>query len=377
MSELRVTIEKIKAIDEHPNADRLELATVLGWQCVVEKDLYDVGDMVVYFPVDVILTEELEALIFGPDPKIKLKKSRIRTIKLRGAISQGLVVPLSLITPVFSVLGTEGKNIAKELGVTKYEPVPSGGLKTSGGQQKKARECNPAFKKYTNINHLKNYPGALEGEYVYVTEKIHGTNFRCGYVPITGNTFQRFWKRLKSKFTDGGIIDGYEFVFGSHNVQLKDRSEAFHSKGFIEKNVYFRIVEKYDFKNKLKPGEVLYGEIYGGNIQKNYNYGMGPNVDLVVFDIMRHGEYVDFSTVLRKCLVMGFSVVPVIFAGKFDSTLNLHDLVKGPSILCPEQPVREGIVVRPQHETEAYMGRKIFKYVSPDYLLLKGNSEFH
>jgi len=379
MSELRVTIEKINKLDVHPNADRLELATVLGWQCVVQKGLHKEGDLIVYFPIDVILTEQLEAAIFGPDSKVKLKNSRIRTIKLRGAISQGLVVPLSVIenfVPKSSIIGAESLNIAKELGVTKFEPKPSGGLKTSGGQQRKARECNPNFKKYTNINHFKNYPKALEGEVVIITEKIHGTNFRAGYVPITGNFFQRMWKKLKSKAVDGNIKDGHEFVFGSHNVQLKDRSKTFYKEGLIEKNVYVKMVDKLDLKNKLNAGEVVYGEIYGSNIQKNYNYSMGSEIGLVVFDIMVDGKYSDFGHVMNRCGAMGLSTVPVLDIIPFNKD-SIESHVYGPSELDPFQEVREGIVIRPLFERESYMGRAIFKYVSPNYLLLKGNTENH
>src|ERR1019366_9382616 len=118
MSELKVTVEKIKSISPIPGADFLELVGVLGWQCVTRKDAFKIGDSVVYIPIDSVLPEKLEAVIFGPDSKVKLSKHRVKTIKLRGAVSQGLVVSRELLNIVWT---TEGFDLTKILGVTKYE----------------------------------------------------------------------------------------------------------------------------------------------------------------------------------------------------------------------------------------------------------------
>jgi len=377
MSELRVTIERINKLESHPNADRLDLATVLGWQCVVQKDLYEEGDLIVYFPIDVILTEELEAAIFGTDSKIKLKKSRIKTIKLRGAFSQGLVVPLGVVKSFIpDLIEKEGKNIAKELGVKKFEPKTPGNMRTTGGQQKKKKDINSNFKKYTSINHLKNYPKALEGEKVVISEKIHGTNFRCGYVPISGGFFTRTWKRIKALFSGGQKYRGYEFVFGSHNVQLSNKfKKTFYTDKMVEKNVYYQAVEKYNLKDKLALGDVLYGEIYGAGIQENYNYGLKDEIKLIVFDIMSHGKYLSCGVAKTICSNKGLDFVPIIEEAMFSSEL-VEKHVSGPSLLSPTQKIREGIVVKPVVEKSSYMGRMVFKFINPAYLL-KDNTEYH
>src|SRR5574340_1044228 len=91
MSTLKVEICEIKSVEPHTNADRLEMVQVLGWFCVTGKGNFKPGDKCIYFPIDSILPESVETTLFGPDSKIKLSKSRIRTIKIRGNISQGMV----------------------------------------------------------------------------------------------------------------------------------------------------------------------------------------------------------------------------------------------------------------------------------------------
>ena len=117
MSELKVEVCKIVSIKEHPNANKLELAYIggeNGWQTCVVIDNYRVGDKVIYIPVDSILPMDIEKILFGEDSKIVLKKSRVRSIKIRGAISQGMIAPLESLglSPNLKV----GVDIAKKLG---------------------------------------------------------------------------------------------------------------------------------------------------------------------------------------------------------------------------------------------------------------------
>lgn len=106
------SIETITALRPHSNADRLELATVLGWQCVVKKGEFKAGDNIVFVPIDTILPKTEWTAFLGD-------KLRVKTIKLRGEFSQGIVFPLS-------VLGCAkqwhvGADVGAELGVKKFE----------------------------------------------------------------------------------------------------------------------------------------------------------------------------------------------------------------------------------------------------------------
>lgn len=115
------SIETIREIRPHKNADRLELASVLGWQAIVKKGEFQAGDKVVFVVIDTILPSApwSDFLKDGDKP------IRLRTVKLRGEYSQGLVLPLSVLPE--NVQGWQvGADVGGELGIKKYEKeIPS------------------------------------------------------------------------------------------------------------------------------------------------------------------------------------------------------------------------------------------------------------
>lgn len=369
MSELIVEVVKIKNIEKHPNADRLDLVTVKGWQCVSEKDSFKSNDKVVYLPIDAVLPPNIENKLFPPDSKVKLTKSRIKTIKLRGAISQGMIVSLqSLDLPENIKVGTDVK---EKLGITKYEPPKRGTSLGGGGVSRVSKkQINSNFRKYTDINHVKNYPEVMYGMIVIITEKIHGTNFRAGYVK---HSCLNLWKKFLKLC---GFIPDYEFVFGSHNVQLQGLLKKF-KKTFYKKNIYLEMVEQYNLKEKLQSYEVIYAEIYGFGIQKNYNYGCKENeYKMVVVDVMINGQYLSKEDAIQFCEQRDLPFAPVLYKGVYSQEI-IDKYVSGKSALTPKhQPVREGIVITTDKEQMTYMGRGILKYLNPKYLL-KDQSEWH
>lgn len=365
MSDHKVEVVKVKDVQKHPNADRLDLVFIEGWQCVVKKGDIAVGDEVIYIPIDSVLPEKLEAYLFPPDSKITLSKHRVKTIKIRGAISQGMIVKqqelyIGGFLPDSSY--TIGTDLAGILGIEKYEP-PEEKTPQFKSPQVKKKDKNPDFKEYTSINNFKWYPDLFEiGEPVVITEKIHGTNFRCGYVPYHANTW---WKKLKQFL---GLSPEYEFVFGSHKVQISYKKDY---NGFYARNVYLEAVKKYDLEYVLRRGEVLYGEIYGSGIQKGYDYGCADGVrKLVVFDVQKDGLYMNTDDVFEFCDRTGLEHVPVEYIGSYPGSEVVKETwVDGPSRLCVEQKVREGVVIKPLIEQHCYAGRKILKYKSDEFLL--------
>lgn len=369
MSELKVEICRIKEVTKHPNADRLDLVTVKGWQCVTGKGQFSPDDLVVYIPIDSILPIDIETILFPPDSKIKLHKSRVKTIKIRGEISQGMVVP-----PAELGLASlsEGIDVTERLGITKWEP-PIKGSPQSNCQPKKKKDKNPYFHEYTDIQHLKNYPDVFDDNTpVIATEKIHGTNFRAGYVPEHSRTW---WQKIIHTVRNWlNLPMRYEFAYGSRRVQLQYKKNW---NGFYDENVYHRMVRKYHLDTILCNGVVVYGEIYGDGIQKGYNYGLNGEVDLVVFDVMHNGEYLDYFRAKELCKDLGLRFVPEVYAGSY-GTFKFYDrdFVSGPSMMEPVQPIREGVVLRPWQEQHCKAGRAVFKLLNPDYLLRKGNTEW-
>ncbi len=372
MSDLKVEVVLVDAVEKHPNADRLDIATIKGWQCVVSRGSFKAGDEALYIPIDSILPPEVETKIFGIDAKVKLSKSRVRTIKLRGAISQGLLITLdeivSLTHPPDTGQFAVGDDLAEELGITKYEPPVKLGA-GSGVQSTSAKRTNPHFHKYTGIENFKNYPKLFDDEVEIVAhEKIHGTNFRAGWVLFHAYTW---WDKIRAFFH---LTPKWKFVYGSHNVQLQDK---FLYSGFYTKNVYAETVHNYDLEDALEPGEVVYGEIYGSGVQKGYDYGLAEGVrKLVVFDVKVNDRYLNAGELIAFCARLKLPMTPLIFCGNHPGNVTLSNLTEGLSLLGPTPFGREGIVIRPLSEKVTYMGRKILKFKS-DTFLLKAEDDIH
>lgn len=367
MSSLIVEVCEIKDIEPHPNADRLDIATVKGWNCIVGKGQYEVGDYVVFFPPDSIIPEwiikeyELEFLKNG---------GRVGTLKLRGFISQGLILPADIVLKVSRGYQV-GDNVADVLGIKKYEVQERVTSKSGNITSRKVQ--NPYFSKYTDIENIKNFDSVFaEGDVVVITEKIHGSNIRFGWLPIeinfrNGNVFGII-RSLWNKYILG---KRYEFVYGSHNVQLQFDND----KNFYSKNIYAEVLKKYDM-SALPVGIIFYGEVYGKGVQ-DLEYGC-DGLELAVFDMkdVQTGNYVDVFKMNDKCEQLGLPTVPVLYHGWFDyETLKFY--TEGNSTICPTQ-IREGCVVKPILETnDRKIGRTILKSINPEYLLRKKGTEFH
>ncbi len=158
-TELIVPVALIEEVKPHPNADRLEIAQILGWQVVVPRAQHHAGQKVVYFPPDAVLEPEVSDR-FGVTQY--LSKGRVRCARLRGEPSFGFVVLPD--DPSWEV----GQNVAEHYRALKYEPP----FRPTAGD---SEHPHPLFARYTDIENLRNYPGVFQpGEPVVVTEKVHG-----------------------------------------------------------------------------------------------------------------------------------------------------------------------------------------------------------
>jgi len=99
------SIQRIVAINPIKGADKIEVAQVLGWQCVTKKGEFKVGDLVVYFQVDSVLPARAEFEF------LRERKFKIRTIKLRSQISEGLIMPVSILNFIGDIVEKDGKKI--------------------------------------------------------------------------------------------------------------------------------------------------------------------------------------------------------------------------------------------------------------------------
>lgn len=338
-------------------ADNLELAVVNGWNCVVKKGLYKIGDLAIIATTDAVIPQKISDALGITN---YLRKGRVKTVKLRGVYSECLLIPIEYIPENKVFTGSDCQDI---LGIYKYEP-PVTMIQLSGGRKKEYHQ-NPNFPIYYKFPNQKNVPDMFqEGDLVEITRKLHGTNARYG---IVKKSKLSLWDRVKLMFGDKWA--GYEFVVGSHSVE-----KGSDSQGFYDKNVWYDIADKYDIKNKLwdtikfytpnnmGSGLVIYGEIYGPGIQKNYDYRL-KDIELRIFDVQVNGRYCSSAEAFYMTNELGLEYVDILYTGEWSKTIQ-DSYVFNNYIECTKIP-HEGVVVK------CITGdrHKVSKVINPEYLV--------
>ena len=354
-------IAKIKEIEPIPGADNIEQVLIGGWNCITKKGEYNVNDLVVIATTDAIIPQKLSDGL-GITNYLR-KGQRVRTVKLRGVYSECLIIPITFIPVKYR---TEGTDCMELLEIFKYEP-PIKQVQLSSG--KKIRyQSNPAFHVYYKFPNLKNVPGMFtETDLVQITRKIHGTNARFG---IIKKIKLSFWDRVKKflRLTDEWI--DYEFVVGSHNVE-----KGSDSQGFYDTNVWYEIADKYNIKKKLwdyikvrssidplETGVIIYGEIYGAGIQKNYNYGLN-DLEFAMFDMTWNNHY-DSTMVTEYAAnnILKLPHVPVLYEGHWSQ--SIQDKFVFNNYIENSKVPHEGIVIKHISGERS----KVAKIINPSYL---------
>jgi RNA ligase (TIGR02306 family) len=328
------TIRVISDIRPIEGADMIELATVGGWNIVVAKNVgHKVGDHVVYCEIDSFLPikEEFEFLRKSSYKKMGDQEGfRLKTIKLRGQVSQGLILPMSVFGD-FSWTAYEGLDVTNRLGIVKYEPpIPA---ELSG----KVKGGFPSFLHKTDEERVQNLVKEY-GEYkltsahqFYMTEKLDGSSA----------TF---------------YMNEGEFGVCSRNLELLE----------TEGNTFWKVARELDLENKLKDkGNIcLQGELIGEGIQGNPYKIKGQTVHFFNgFDIdtQTRMNINDFLILLDELELLSVPILDVVFL--------LPDTVEGMLKLAEDKSrlnkltEREGVVVRSLDNTIS------FKAISNKFLL--------
>ena len=331
------TIQKIDSLTPIPNADLLELAKVKGWNIVVKKGEFKAGDPCVYCEIDSVLPPR-EPFLF-----LQTKHFRIRSIKLRGCISQGICFPLTrevLGTPALdceSFVYNIGDDVTETMGVIKYEPNIPANL--SG----KVKGNFPSFAIKSDEERIQNFPEYLE-KYkdvpFYATQKIDGSSITIH------------------------LVDD-KFGVSSRNLELYE----------TEGNAYWKAARELNIEEKLRAhGQdiVLQGELYGNGVQKNKE--ALRNTTIAFFNAYdpktgRHYDYQEFVDVIEK---LGLKTVPVV-ATDFYLLPTVEEMLafsEGKSLINPNSE-REGLVFRPMVTMrDDLTGHRLsFKVISNKYLL--------
>ena len=380
-------------IEKHPDADKIELARVGDYVSIVPKDTYQTGDLAVYIPEAALVPEwVLQRLGLWKNDKGMLAGklgNRVKAIKLRGVVSQGLIFPVEFrpdcyctgtdspkeeIKDIYCVtreeggagyMVSEGTDAMDFLGITKYEPpIPS----SMSGEV-----FNTLGKTlHYDIENLKKHPDIIEeGEEVSITEKLHGTWCCMGYHPDAEETAGRI---ITSK---GLSAKGLAFKLNEQNennlyVQMYRKLTNGIGQDIMER--FCRLELHHD----KEPFYIL-GEVYGKGVQ-DLSYVDDNDKHFRVFDIYvgkpSQGHYLSADEVKNICKELDIDTVPVLYSGAYSKEM-VNDLTNGKETVSgKELHMREGVVIRLANERRNDdIGRVILKSVSDTYLLRKGGTE--
>ena len=374
MSDLQVDVVTIEKIEKHPNADKLEVCTVKGWEVISGIGNYKVGDVVVHIPPDSLVPDkwakewEVEKYLSWSNKTPEM--GRVKVARLRGLPSYGFLVPND------SDAGL-GVDLKEHYGIIKWEPPVRGGGNNAGPQGQPCKH-HPLFTKYTDIQNIRNYKNVFQdGEMVFVTEKIHGSNDRVGVVlrdfPGIRGKLLWIWTFLCSIFTSSMIW--YEWVTGSHNVQRDPDNAGIYGTPLDDHGSEIEALIKHLVTLRMPKSIVIYGEIFGKSIQ-DLKYDSPDKILFRAFDIKVNDEYLDTTEFINLCKQYDVPHVPVLYRGPFSMEI-MDNLYVGKTTLG-ENHVREGIVIKPIEERYDHKcGRVVLKHINPQYLLRKDGSEFH
>jgi len=345
------TIQQISAVEPIAGADAIEVASVLGWKVVVRKEEgFKVGDLVCYIEIDSLLPLAPWCEFLFKDTKDKERgQYRLRTVKLRGQVSQGLIMPLTVLDgkkyandtrehPVYP--RAVGVDVTGLLSIMKYEPpIPACLAGTIKGQF-------PSFIPKTDETRIQAVPGVLKeiaGRPIYITTKMDGSS----------GTF----------YHNNGA-----FGVCSRNLEFLEDGD----------NTFWKVAKKYDLKTKLAAlgrNIALQGEVCGPGIQKNRLELKDHDLFLFnVYDIDK-GCYMDMKDFVTIARGLAVPTVPVDSIMDADDKWTVEQLLNVAKGLYPNTKAhREGIVIRPLVEcySRELKGRMSFKVINNDFLLKGG-----
>ena len=307
-----VTIQRVKKISAIPDSDFLELAHIMGWQCVVKKEEFKEGELGVYYEVDSFLPldDRYEFLRNSSyrDNENNGRGFRIRTVKMRGQLSQGLLLPIEKF-PELEGCG-EGVDVTEKLNVKKwYIPETANAGGTIIGERPFGIPASDEIRIQSALELIER----LKGKPYYITTKMDGTS---------------------------GIVYFIEGKIGccSRNKEIKDEEAA----------LYWTQVYKYGLKEKLSQLEknlVLTGEICGPGIQKNKL--RLATTEWYVFDVLDWDtkKYFPYDQACKMCADLEIPIVPLEERGE-DFDYSLEQLLEKSKGKYSSGLDKEGIVVR-------------------------------
>lgn len=310
MSQHQIEIISVK-MEPHPNADKLAIVRPFGYTVCVNKNDWKDGDLAAYIPPDYVVDIERPEFSFLERPRIKVKK-------LRGIMSQGLLVP----APINSKLGD---NVIDILGIHRYNPEDP--INTRGDAIRGPDLISPKY----DVDDYRRYGQTLfsDTDQIVVTEKIHGSNARFVMT------------------SDGKIWCGSRAEWKKEDAN----------------NLWWKCLQKNPKLSELLkkfPNYVFYGEVFG---HQDLKYDANGQTLFRLFDTWDGQNWMEFDWLATNCSEL---LVPILYKGLHSSKI-IEGLAEGKSTLANH--IREGCVIRSIPErNHPRLGRAQLKLVSNSYL---------
>ena len=338
------SVQRIWDVTPIEGADRIEMVKVLGWQCVANKGQFKPGDLGVYFEIDSFLPikplfEFLRASSYKKTD-IMGEGFRLRTMKFRGQISQGLVLPLSIF-PEIPADAEVGKDVTELLGVKKWEIEERA---TTGGTVIGSLPPDVLHTDETRIQSLPELLTQFKEKPYYITTKMDGSSHSIS-------------------------IDGSGFHVTGHNYEYKDDdSSAFYR--YVKSRGFRSAMERY-MKEKGITVLTIQGEFCAPGIQRNRLKLNKP--EWYVFTVRIEGKRVGMTKMCEVASAIGALTVPIEEVGEDLTALypTVESLLSRAEGEYPNGGPKEGIVIRTIEPEFCLLisGPLSMKVVSNRYLL--------
>lgn len=348
MSDWQPQTVKIEKVEKHPDADTLDVCTVLGdYPVITKRDEYTVGSIAGYIPIDSIVPdveqfhflcplnkekyEEVEGdtivtkeRILGtkyPVGSVPEKYRRIKAKRIRGIYSQGMLINLQPWLDSFSITGEpiDGQSIVELIGLKKWEEEEEEnlpGLKKTRGTNAEKAPAGWSIPHY-DIDGIRKYVECLgDGEEIVLTEKIHGSN--AGF----SHDGTRLWVKSRNYY-----------------------------KKMDEDDMWWDIALRYDLESKLSqhPGLAFFGEVYGQVKKFRYDTVIAEGrlmTKIRFFDIFdtKRMRYLDYDDRVKIITELGLDSVPELYRGPWLGKEQMYPFAEGLTTLGGKH-IREGWVL--------------------------------
>jgi tRNA-binding EMAP/Myf-like protein len=388
-------------IHPHPNADKLVLVKVYDTQCIVSKDMAtQIDQWFVFFPEGGQLSLEYAAAnhLLRPEGFLEPQKRNVKTIRLRGEISEGLIMPLGTLAPYFNIAGLGEGDAVGEPVCHKYIPhtqaKPQATLQQKPKKKKEDKNTQYVFPQHIDTAQLKfNLPIFKEGDTIMISEKLEGTSGRSGYLPVYKTNWLRRFLRLEPRIE-------YRYFCGSRRVEVVGADSGFYGDNAFRLDIHKQL-QPY-----LTPGLEVFYEVVGwpaagaaplmGTVDTTclhdkqftqtygermvFDYGCEEGTyDFYIYRIAQFdvdGRVVkEYSTdeVREWAALYGFKTVPVLWRGKLGDKPQ-EEIVELANFYCDGEStlghhLREGCIVRRETEPNKWQA---FKHKNDYYKIMKG-----